>query len=548
MPENDLPSEYLKAYQFVVERFGFKPVIQPGQIQLLGWNLEYVCGPALANFIDQILIRRLNDFIPDNDHPFILDCGANIGFTVLNYKRQFPQARIIAFEPDPQFAPVLRRNLQHNHAEDVQVVEAAVWIRKEKVRWFSEGIDGSHIAGDERKDNISLVQAIDLADYLNETVDLLKIDIEGAEYDVVAHLGKALRNVKNILVECHLGQANLVSFGNMFKILIGAGFKLSINSFGAWRDLIRQVPVQPDHWEQYILLAGWRDSIPLASIEETSRPYSGVRLEMELKALHDQVREALAAINAAGEREMESAGRERQRLQSIQTNFIAHRYSLESRSIDGPFLPESGKCWTVSLSNLETGADDEQNETRSELLFFEDESLLGPAHSDHDDIRAIGGGRFSHWKDSLYLSTSDGSDPNTNRRKYTIVYVDTERQTILKQREQKIGERETAALTRENLAAKQEAAVNLRENEITKRESAVDLRENESAKRETAVDLRENVVTNKESAADLRENVVDKRETAVDLRGNEITARENRYNSLVLVRLVHWVRRLFSGG
>jgi len=406
----------LAAYKEVGDRFGFSPVIQPGTMQLLGWNLDYISGPALANFIDQILVRRLNDFFPDDDHPLILDCGANIGFTVLNYKRQYPKARIIAFEPDPLFAPVLRRNLQHNGVEDVQVVEAAVWTSNEKVKWFSEGIDGSHIVGDEQQNAISQVQAIDLADYLNETVDLLKIDIEGAEYDVVDHLGKELRNVKNILVECHLGQTNIDRFGKMLQILKEAGFKLGINSFGVWRDLIRQTPVQPNHWEQYILLAGWRVSNPLVSQEETFRPYGGARLERELHDARDRLQDSLLALGA-------SRARERQWLQPIVKEFVTHKHTIKSQSISGPFVPDSGKCWMVPLPNLKNEADNEENPARSALLLFEDENMLEPAHSLHEEIRASGDGRYSHWKDFLYFSTSDGSDPNTNRRRYSILYV-----------------------------------------------------------------------------------------------------------------------------
>jgi FkbM family methyltransferase len=415
--------ECLAAYREICDKFGFSPVTQPGRMQLLGWDLEYVCGAALANFIDQILVRRLNDFFPDNDHPLILDCGANIGFTVLNYKRQFPQARIIAFEPDPLFAPVLRRNLHHNHADDVQVVEAAVWTRKEKVEWFSEGIDGSHIVSNGQENNKSWVQAIDLAGYLNETVDLLKIDIEGAEYDVVNHLGKELQNVKNILVECHLGQANIDRFGKMLQILTEAGFKLGINSFGAWRDLIRQTPVQPNHWEQYNLLAGWRVSNPLVSQAETLRPYGGAGLETELKDARDRLQDSHLALDASRTREGEYAEREHRLLQPFVKEFVTHTHKIESRSITGPFWPETGKCWMVPLPNLKNEADDEENRARSGLLLFEDEHMLEPAHSLHDDIRARGNGRYSHWKDLLYLSTSDGSDPNTNGRRYSVLYV-----------------------------------------------------------------------------------------------------------------------------
>lgn len=45
---------------------------------------------------------------------------------------------------------------------------------------------------------------------------------------------------------------------------------------------------------------------------------------------------------------------------------------------------------------------------------------LGPAESLHDDIRRLGRGRFSIWRDCVYFSSSDGSDCNGNSRSYII--------------------------------------------------------------------------------------------------------------------------------
>jgi len=42
-PDNSYLFEYFKAYQFVIDKFGYEPIIQPGQIQILGWDLEYLC-------------------------------------------------------------------------------------------------------------------------------------------------------------------------------------------------------------------------------------------------------------------------------------------------------------------------------------------------------------------------------------------------------------------------------------------------------------------------------------------------------------------------
>ncbi len=61
-------------------------------------------------------------------------------------------------------------------------------------------------------------------------------------------------------------------------------------------------------------------------------------------------------------------------------------------------------------------------ETRgySRLLLFEDGKPLGPALASHNDIRDAGGGAYSHWGRSLYFSSSDGSDPRLNGRRYSV--------------------------------------------------------------------------------------------------------------------------------
>ena len=63
-------------------------------------------------------------------------------------------------------------------------------------------------------------------------------------------------------------------------------------------------------------------------------------------------------------------------------------------------------------------------ESASRLVIFEDGHPLGPAHASHADIRQLGGGRFSHWGDQVYFSASDGSDPRTNGRRYTVSEVE----------------------------------------------------------------------------------------------------------------------------
>jgi hypothetical protein len=57
---------------------------------------------------------------------------------------------------------------------------------------------------------------------------------------------------------------------------------------------------------------------------------------------------------------------------------------------------------------------------RSNLALFEDGKALGPSHSPHALIRERGAGRYSHWASSVIFSSSDGSDPRTNGRVYSL--------------------------------------------------------------------------------------------------------------------------------
>lgn len=59
----------------------------------------------------------------------------------------------------------------------------------------------------------------------------------------------------------------------------------------------------------------------------------------------------------------------------------------------------------------------------SHAIVLEDSvPLPGPANENHDEIRKLGGGRYSFWYDNLYFSSSDNSDPRTNGRKYEIQF------------------------------------------------------------------------------------------------------------------------------
>jgi hypothetical protein len=92
--------------------------------------------------------------------------------------------------------------------------------------------------------------------------------------------------------------------------------------------------------------------------------------------------------------------------------------------VSGPITGASGQMRVITAPHLAALADNAAGSTegRSPVFVFENDRQLALPHSLHGDIRRRGRGRFSHWGGQVLFATSDGSDPNRNGRKYSLVY------------------------------------------------------------------------------------------------------------------------------
>lgn len=174
-----------------------------------------------------------------------------------------------------------------------------------------------------------------------------------------------------------------------------------------------------------------------AFVEQYFSPARGVDLCMERLAAAPTVvpqarRRLLTTLHEEREEVQRAHGRleelraRSQEQQQYAAGLLAAMRSRDQgviwRTLSGPFLVEGERGWRCQLGDLAHHADGDLPR-RSRLLLFEDDRLLGPPHSAHDDIRKLGGGCYSHWRSHLYFSTSDGSDPNRNGHRYAIGLV-----------------------------------------------------------------------------------------------------------------------------
>jgi len=136
----------------------------------------------------------------------IVDAGANIGLASIFYANKYPDARIIAIEPEPSNYQMLVRNLAPY--SKVETVHAALWKDNCAIQLRDKGTGHTGFqTSAESDDAAASVQGVTLdqlmRDFGIDYIDLLKVDIEGAEREVFEHSPNWLNSVGIVAVELH---------------------------------------------------------------------------------------------------------------------------------------------------------------------------------------------------------------------------------------------------------------------------------------------------------------------------------------------------------
>ena len=211
----------------------------PGRISIAPYTFEYADAMSAWPQWDDIFVHDSLAFETETRAPRILDCGANIGIASIYFKRRYPQARITAFEADPSLAAMCQRNLAANGIADVEVKASAVWTANGTIEFVCEGTDSGAVASLETSVTGARrqVPAERLRDWLNDPIDLLKLDVEGAELAVLQDCRDRLQAVRAITIDLHEFNPARRQTGEVFELLASAGFLFDMRALAPlpWR-------------------------------------------------------------------------------------------------------------------------------------------------------------------------------------------------------------------------------------------------------------------------------------------------------------------------
>ena len=212
-----------------IERLWKAPRFRRTPFHLLGHQVDLTDSLGGGLCINELFLEEIYRFRAARPDPRILDCGANVGLSIIYFKHLYPAARITAFEPDAEIFGVLEDNVRRFGFAHVALRREAVWKENGELRFVSDGgFGGRTETGTDIPAAATSVRAVRLRDFLEEPVDLLKIDIEGAEMAVMQDCRGHLSNVERLFVEFHGRRDEPQHLGTLLDCVRDAGFRYQI--------------------------------------------------------------------------------------------------------------------------------------------------------------------------------------------------------------------------------------------------------------------------------------------------------------------------------
>lgn len=199
----------------------------PVTVTVAGYTLKGNNASSFLHLYEEIFRERAFDTEFKNKSPLIYCCGANIGLEIFFFKKQYPECRIVAFEADPGIAAVLKENIAVNSIKGVELHAAAAWISNGEISFESDGALGGKTGKGK-----TTVPALRLSEILSrETkIDLLLMDIEGAETTVLSDCRNELPKVDKLFAEWH-GPANeKQNLPDFLQLLNHCGFRYRLHN------------------------------------------------------------------------------------------------------------------------------------------------------------------------------------------------------------------------------------------------------------------------------------------------------------------------------
>ncbi|HEY5730272.1 MAG TPA: FkbM family methyltransferase [Anaerolineales bacterium] len=171
---------------------------------------------------------------PIHAEDIVVDIGGHIGGFAVRAARLAHCGRVYSYEASSKNFSMLEKNQKLNDANNLHIHNKAVSHRRGKLRFFMPCNNGALGSLMQESDSpMETVQAITLTDIIRdnsiEHIDYLKVDVEGAEYDILFNCpAETLAKVKNMVMEYHEFDGDKRTHRDLVNLLEANGFTVFV--------------------------------------------------------------------------------------------------------------------------------------------------------------------------------------------------------------------------------------------------------------------------------------------------------------------------------
>lgn len=230
-------------------------------IKLNDHELEVIDSASFIFMYEEIFVNEIYKFQTKNNLPYFIDGGANIGLASIYIKSIFPNAKILAFEPDPTVFKTLSNNIHSFQLENIKIINKGLWDSNTTLSFESDHADAGRIIDGNKNTTELKITTTKLSPYIDEKVDLLKIDIEGSEFKVLKEIKNKLHLVERIFIEYHSFEGKEQHIHEILSILIGSDFRVTITSPGLTQQNPFTMKVVKHGMDMQLNIFGYRDDL-----------------------------------------------------------------------------------------------------------------------------------------------------------------------------------------------------------------------------------------------------------------------------------------------
>lgn len=208
--------------------------------KIFDYTIKFYNYDTFLNLFEEIFLVRPYFVKVEKNNPFIIDCGSNIGMSVLFFKWLYPDSKIIAFEANPSAYQFLKQNIDNNKLKNVTAINQAVCEKGSTISFYVDPTEqDSAVSGITPQVLVELgckmkeikIEAVQLSKYILDTVDILKLDVEASEGIILEEIYNKLDLVKTLILDFNysprfINERNKLS--KILEMLDKKGFKYAV--------------------------------------------------------------------------------------------------------------------------------------------------------------------------------------------------------------------------------------------------------------------------------------------------------------------------------